>query len=201
VVFDPGSALSSRDAKAADVMLDINRYPHCKTGCTIRDAMVALSASAVKLEDGHIVQPRYVLLHDLDDRLVGVVSRRELLKGLVPHLVQDRESAAHIRELVPFGGTTPSEIFIRWTSMFSKAAIDASKQSVSTVMAPIRGTVRIDDSLSTVISTMLYHGVDLVAVLDEGRVVGVVLMTNIFDLIAQFVMEHGGQTGRGADHV
>lgn len=200
VVFDPASALSSRDAKASDVMLAIDRYPHCKVSCTIRDAMVAISASAIRLEDGHIVQPRYVLLHDQADQLVGVVSRRELLKGLVPHLVEDRESAAHIRELVPFGGTTPSEIFIRWTSMFSKAAIRASKQSVKSVMAPIRGTVKADDSLSTVISTMLYHGVDLVAVLDGGRVVGVVLMTNIFDIIAQFVMEHGGEPTPGSDH-
>lgn len=200
VVFDPASALSSRDARASDVMLAIDRYPHCKVSCTIRDAMVAISASAIRFEDGHIVQPRYVLLHDQADQLVGVVSRRELLKGLVPHLVEDRESAAHIRELVPFGGTTPSEIFIRWTSMFSRAAIRASKQPVRSVMAPIRGTVKADDSLSTVISTMLYHGVDLVAVLDGGRVVGVVLMTNIFDIIAQFVMEHGGEPTPGSDH-
>ncbi|HSL16727.1 MAG TPA: cytidylate kinase family protein [Methylomirabilota bacterium] len=200
VVFDPASALSSRDARASDVMLAIDRYPHCKVSCTIRDAMVAISASAIRFEDGHIVQPRYVLLHDQADQLVGVVSRRELLKGLVPHLVEDRESAAHIRELVPFGGTTPSEIFIRWTSMFSKAAIRASKQSVKSVMAPIRGTVKADDSLSTVISTMLYHGVDLVAVLDGGRVIGVVLMTNIFDIIAQFVMEHGGEPTPGSHH-
>jgi cytidylate kinase/CBS domain-containing protein len=201
VVLDPASALSSRDAKAADVMLDINRYPHCKVACTIRDAMVALSASSVRLEDGHIVQPRYVLIHDLDDQLVGVVSRRELLRGLVPHLLQDRESAAHIQELVPFGGRTPSEIFIRWTSMFSKAAIEASRLSVATVMAPIRGTVRADDSLSTVISTMLYHGIDLAAVLDGTRVVGVVLMTNLFDIIAQFVMEHGGESKKGGRDV
>jgi CBS-domain-containing membrane protein len=130
-----------------------------------------------------------------------VVSRRELLRGLVPHLLQDRESAAHIQELVPFGGRMPSEIFIRWTSMFSQAAIDASRRSVATVMAPIRGTVRADDSLSTVISTMLYHGIDLVAVVDGSIVVGVVLMTDIFDIIAQFVMEHGGAGTKGGRDV
>ena len=63
---------------------------------------------------------------------------------------------------------------------------------IKTVMVPIKGTVQIDDTLSTVVSTMLYHGVDLVAVLDGEKVAGVVLMTNIFDDVAQFVMEHGG---------
>lgn len=185
-------ALTSRDAKAADVMLPPERYPHCRIGCTIREAIVALSASAVRLEDGHFMVPRYVLILDDDDRLVGVVSRRELLKGLVPHLVQDREAEAHIREFVPFGGGMPSELAIRWTSLFSKAAIEAARQPTKSVMVPIKGTVQVDDSLSTVISTMLHNGIDLVPVLDGSKVAGVVLMTNIFDIVAQFVMEHGG---------
>ena len=62
---------------------------------------------------------------------------------------------------------------------------------IQSVMVPIKGTVQIDDTLSTVISTMLFHGVDLVAVLDGEKVAGVVLMTNIFDIIAQFIMEYG----------
>ena len=66
--------------------------------------------------------PRYVLVLDDDDRLVGVVSRRELLKGLIPHLHEDREAAAHIKELVPFGGSMPSDVAIRWTSLFSRSA-------------------------------------------------------------------------------
>jgi len=195
----PDFALSSKDAKASDVMLTLDQYPNCQGNCNIREAMVALSASAVKLEDGHFMLPRYLLMRNTENELVGVVGRRELLKGLVPHLREDRESAEHIKALVPFGGSTPSEIFIRWISLFSRAALDASKESVETVMVPIRGAVQIDDSLSTVITTMLYHGIDLVAVLDGTKVVGVVLMTNIFDIVAQFVMEHGGETGSGSE--
>jgi CBS domain-containing protein len=198
--FSPGpdSVLSSKDAKASDVMLTLEQYPNCQGNCNIREAIVALSASAIKLEDGHFILPRYLLIRNADDELVGVVGRRELLKGLVPHLREDHETAAYIQQLVPFSGGTPSEIFIRWTSLFSKAALDASKESVRTVMVPIRGTVQADDSLSTVITTMLYHGIDLVAVLDGTKVAGVVLMTNIFDIVAQFVMEHGGETGIGS---
>jgi len=204
ISFDPDSSLSSRDAKASDVMLRLDQYPNCQGNCNIREAIVALSASAVKLEDGHFLMPRYLLIRNSEDQLVGVVGRRELLRGLVPHLLEDRESAAHIRELVPFSGGTPSEIFIRWTSLFSEAALDASKESIKSVMVPIRGAVQIDDSLSTVVTTMLFHSIDLVAVLDGAKVVGVVLMTDIFDIVAQFVMERGGEskdeTDRGGDN-
>ena len=175
-------------------MLPPENYPHCRLTCTMREAIVALSASAVKLQDGYIMLPRYVVVLDDDDRLVGVVSRRELLKGLVPHLHEDLETEAHIKELVPFGGSMPSELSIRWTSLFSRSAIEASMMPIQSVMVPIKGTVQVDDTLSTVISTMLFHRVDLVAVLDGEKVAGVVLMTNIFDIIAQFIMEHGQPT-------
>jgi len=201
VRLDPDFGLSSRDARASDVMLPPERYPHCRVTCTIREAIVALSASAVKLQDGYIMLPRYVLVLDHEDRLVGIVSRRELFKGLVPHLQDDRETEAHIKELVPFGGAMPSELAIRWTSLFSRSAIEASTTPIEAVMVPIKGTVKIDDTLSTVISTMLFHGVDLVPVLDDEKVAGVILMTNIFDIVAQFIMEYGqpGETTGGKD--
>ncbi|MEE4270869.1 MAG: cytidylate kinase family protein [Thermoanaerobaculales bacterium] len=197
ITLHPDSALSSQDTTARDIMLDIDRYPHCAIDCTIRGAMVALTASSVRLEDDHFVPPRYVLVHDFDDRLVGVVSRRELLKGLIPHLKDDREAAAHIQDLVPFGAQVPNELFIQWTSLFSAAALDASKTTLETVMVPVRGTINADDSLSSVISSMLLHNVDLAAVLDGSKVVGVVLMTDIFDIVAQFVIEHGMPNEKG----
>jgi cytidylate kinase/CBS domain-containing protein len=204
VRLDPDFALSSNDTLARDVMLPPKQYPHCNLGCTIREAIVALSASAVKLQDGHIMVPRYVLVLDGKDRLVGVVSRRELLKGLIPHLHDDRETAAHIKEFLPFAGATPSELTIRWTSLFSRAAVQTSMSPIQSVMVPIRGTVQTDDSLSKVISTMLIHSIDLVPVLEGEKVAGVVLMTNIFDIVAQFIMEHGGarvdQGAEDADH-
>jgi cytidylate kinase len=197
-------ALATGDATASDVMLKPQRYPNCRVDCTIREAIVALGASAVKLDDGHIMIPRYVLVLDDDDRLVGVVSRRELLKGLIPHLLQDKASEAHIKEFVPFAGDIASEPAIRWTSLFSKAALDAAEQPIHLVMVPIKGTVQVDDTLSTVISTMLYHGIDLVPVLDGEKVAGVVLMTNIFDFVAQFVLERGSRaqaaSGKDGDH-
>ena len=195
--LDLEGGLSTRDTTARDVMLSPENYPHCRISCSIREAIVALSASSVRLEDGHIMVPRYVLVLDEEEQLVGVVSRRELLKGLVPQLRRSRESEEHIKEFVPFGGHTPSELFIRWTSLFSNAALQASTQTIDTIMVPVRGAVQASDSLSTVVSTMLHHGVDLIPVLDGQRVAGVVLMTTVFDIVAQFILEHGGRAATG----
>jgi CBS domain-containing protein len=87
-----------------------------------------------------------------------------------------------------------SELLTQWTSLFSSAAIETSCQPVETIMEPIRGTVSADDPLSTVINAMLQHRIDLIPVVDGTAVVGVILMTDVFDIVAQFIMEQGGQT-------
>lgn len=156
-------------------MLRLDQYPNCQGNCAIREATGALSAYAVRFEDGHIMLQRYLLIRDDADQLVDVVQSPRARQGAVPPFPrEDRESSAHIRKLVPFGGRLPSEVFIRWTSLFSKSSREASKVSIQSVMVFIRGTVQAGDSVPTVISTMLCHGVDGV------------LMTDIFDIIAQF---------------
>ena len=185
--------ISSRDTTARDVMLPPDRYPRIPGWATIREAMVALTASAVRFEDGHIMMPRYLLVLDEEDQLVGIVSRRELVRGLLPQLREAERSRAQIRKLVGFGGRR------RLRSRFAGPRCSHARRSraandpVSTVMTPVKGSVRLEDSLSTVITTMLHHGIDLVPVLDGRKVAGVVLMTNIFDIVAQFILDRAAE--------
>lgn len=192
VHFEIGTGLSSRDAKARDVMIEASRYPVVTSETTIREAIVALSASAVRLEDGYLLSPRYLLVTDSQGNLKGIVSRRELLRGLLPQLREAERSRDNIRVIAGFGGDVPAEIAIQWQSLFSQSALDGARLPVAEVIAPVKGSVQAGDSLSSVVSTMLHHGVDLIPVLEESKVVGLILMTDIFDLVAQFVMEHGG---------
>lgn len=185
-----GLGLSAEDQQAGDVMLPFDRYPSIGEAVSIREAIVALTASSVLLEDGHLIRPRYLLVCDQDDALVGIVSRRDLLKALSPQYRGAERAELAIRQLVPYGDA-PYEL-IKWTSLFTPSAARASREPVRTVMGQVRGFVRPGDPLSAVVSTMIREGVDLVPVLEGRRVAGVVLMTNIFDLVAEYIMEHGG---------
>lgn len=187
----PGTPLASEDRRARDVMLPPEAYPTVHEWVTIREAIVALEASAVRLPDGHCIPPRYLLVLNEKDELSGIVSRRELLKGLVPQLQEAERVDARLRRLVPFRDTA-FELPIRWSSLFSRAALHAARAPVGTIMSPVRGTVTVDDPLSTVITTMIHHQIDLVPVLDGKRVAGLVLMTEVFDAVAEFIAEHAG---------
>ena len=49
-------------------------------------------------------------------------------------------------------------------------------------------TAKFDETVDVVFKL----GIDLVPVLDKGRAVGVVLMTDVFDLVAEFLAENAG---------
>lgn len=188
------AATTSREKTAAEFMVPIAGYPHVHESVTIREALAAMGASTVKLADGHIIPPRYVLVVDRTGQAVGVLTRRDLLRGLLPELRRIERTRELVAGLVP---TADFSAFaaLSWGSFFSDAAVEGSFRPVQSVMAPIRGTVHSGDGLSVVVSTMIQDGIDLVPVLDAGRTVGVVLMTDVFDVVSEYIMEHGGSPG------
>ena len=196
----PDFALSSKDAKASDVMLTLDQYPNCQGNCNIREAMVALSASAVKLEDGHFMLPRYLLIREFREcacRRCRAAANSS--KAWSPTSARTASRRSTSRLWFPSVGAPRARSSSAGPHCFPKRPSRLPRNRSRQSWSRSEGTVQIDDSLSTVISTMLFHGIDLVAVLDGTRLSGVVLMTNIFDIVAQFVMEHGGETGSGTE--
>lgn len=180
------------DRSARDLMLPLDRYPHVTDAATLREAFVAISGSAVRLDDGHLIAPRYLLVFNKQDELVGVLSRRDVLRGLVPGYRAMKEALASVQGVLHTHAEGFEETF-EWASLFSFAALENAKESVRSVMLAPKALVNAEDSVSSVVSAMLLHNVDLVPVMQAGRVVGVVLMTDIFDAVAQHVMEQGGR--------
>jgi CBS domain-containing protein len=178
-------------AVAREIMLPIAAYPSVRPSTTIREALVALGSSTVKLHDGHLIPPRYLLVISETGELLGLLTRRDLLRGLSPHLAILEQTRQEVSRIVPFAAAASSLPF-SWVSFFSPSAVERSKEPVRAVMNPIRGVVDAEADLSSVVSTMLSKQIDLVPVIDGGRVQGVIVMTDVFDRVAEYVLEHGG---------
>jgi cytidylate kinase len=183
---------AQQEKKAADVMLPISRYPYVHQDLSIKEAIGALSGSSVKLNDGHVISPRFILVHDHTERLVGILARRNLMRGLVPELAAMERARERAEELAPQIAGLSFPVTFRWHSLFCESALVSAAAPVETIMAPIRASVKPDDDLTVVISIMLQHNVDLVPVIDGHRPVGVILMTDVYDSVAEFIMESGG---------
>ena len=177
---------------AADIMIPLGGYPHVRQTLPIRDALLSLGASSVVSSDGHLVCPRYLLILDEVGRLVGVVNRRNLLRGLIPQYATLKKAEASLGATIPFTDALSSTSLL-WSTLFSPAAVAAAGRAVGTVMLPIRAVVSVNDTLGTVVSSMLAHDVDLIPVTDGDRTVGVIMMTDVFDNVAEYILERSAK--------
>ncbi|MCU0692847.1 MAG: CBS domain-containing protein, partial [Polyangiaceae bacterium] len=182
------TAVLPGERTARELMIPISRYPNIRQSMQIRDAFIALGGSSVKLDDGHLIPPRYLLVFDDRDTLVGVLTRRDLLRGLSPEIRILERALESVAGVLPTQhadmGPQPG-----WTSLFSHAALQNARESVRSLMRGVKGVVNVEDPLSVVVRTMLTCEVDLVPVMEGQKAVGVVLMTDIFDAVTQFVTE------------
>jgi cytidylate kinase/CBS domain-containing protein len=197
-VVDHGTGGDSQDPvpattwkTASDLMLPISEYPHVPQALPIREALLALGASSVVSSEGHLVVPRYLLVLDENERLVGVVNRRALLRGLIPQYASLKR-ASNVAAALPYAEALSASAPL-WSSLFSPAAISAARKSVGSVMVPTRVSVAHDDPVDRVVSAMLEHDVDLIPVTRGARIIGVVMMTDVFDNVSEFILERGVQ--------
>jgi cytidylate kinase len=182
--------------KASDVMIPISGYPHVKPWTTIREAMAALGTSTVQLSDGYLMRPRFILVLDELERLVGVIDRRVLLAGLTPKLQTLEKARGAVATRVPVYDLHRAMTF-RWSNLFSNEAIHNSLEPVKNIMVPVRGTAKIDDDLTVVLTTMIHYRFDIVPIMEGDKVAGVALMTELFDTVTNFVMEHKSTENKG----
>lgn len=176
---------------AADLMLPLSGYPHVPETLPIREALLALGASSVVSREGHLVVPRYLLVLDENERLVGVINRRALLRGLIPEYASLKR-ASTVPAALPYAEALTTSAPL-WSSLFSPGAVAAARKPVGSVMVPIRVSVAHEDPVDTVVSSMLEHDVDLIPVTKGARAVGVVMMTDVFDNVAEYVLERGNK--------
>lgn len=184
----PSSQITGSSPLVRDLMVPIDNYPHVHELGTIRNALLAVGASSVRLKDGHLLSPRYVVIVGDDQRLVGVLSRRDLLRGLSPHNIVMENSLRNLGgffSLQDYKSIWPSS----WLSLLTPAAVKNANSSVSPLVKSTEPVVDIDDEIDKVIEQMLDHSVDIIPVVDGNKVVGVVLMTDVFDNVAQYVLE------------
>ncbi len=179
-------------SKARDIMLPPDRYPSIHNWTTIREAYSAMATSVVQFEDGHVIHPRYVLVFDEKDRLEGILSRRGLLRGLLPRLPEIEKIGEHFAGFIPDDATSfPASLV--WEHLFSSNALEKAEEPVKTILTPIKGMVEPNDPISVVITTAIQHRIDLVPVVLNHKIVGVILMTDLFDAVAEFIIERGGK--------
>lgn len=169
---------------AGDIMIPLDIYPHIPHWFTLRQAMVEMENSELDI-GGRKSLPRVVLVFDEKYQLLGMVRRRDILRGLEPDFLKDTPTK---NRPDMFGSETDpalSEVFYDKIIVGIK---DRSERPVSDVMVPIRGMARHDDHIAKVVYEMNSNRFSLLPVLKENRVVGVVRTVDVFHEFAKLLV-------------
>lgn len=169
---------------AGDIMIPLEGYPHIPHTFTLREA-VDVMEQAVIMQAEQTSLPRALLVFDTDEQLLGIVRRRDLLRGLEPKFLRTM-SRPHRKQL--FEVEVDPDLVVLSSGRIAEAVREQAEHRVSEVMQPIIATVKFDDHLTKVIYKMIHYDLALLPVLKEGNVVGVVRSVDAFHEIAKMVL-------------
>ncbi len=158
------------ELSARDVMVPIAEYPHAQGDQTLAEGVRLLEKSPIEF-DGRTSMPRILLVFADEHQLIGVVRRRDILRGLEPDYHGELDIThpeAHFK----------TEIDPNLTDLIGSESEERLRRKLerplSEVARAIEGSVEADDSLMKVVRELVARDTHLAVVIDDEHVVGVV---------------------------
>lgn len=172
----------SNAKKVRELMVEITEYPHIPYWMSVRDAIFMMQS--VYVTSG-LEEHRMLLVFDERYQLQGVLTLKNLLTGIEPRFLRKEERPRYQ------GLTHPerARLSALVEGTFSERCKEEAKKPVSEVMTPIQVTVDANDSVAKAAFVMLEADVNLVPVMDKGKVAGVLRMSDLFNELTKIVIE------------
>lgn len=173
--------------RVRDIMIPLDRYPWLRLSDTLRDAIRVMGES--RLEVGRRASlPRVLLVFDHHEDLVGIVRRRDIMRGLEPDFMVKQPLEKRVmhfevgvdRHLAELSDDFSLERVVRGLR-------ERSQRPVSDVIRPISTTLRPNDNLMKAMYEMVSLNESLIAVVEGERVLGVVRSVDLLHELAELL--------------
>jgi CBS domain-containing protein len=161
--------------KVKDLMIPLEDYPHIPYWFTLRQAMAIVREATIKFEGAF--EPRAVLVFDEKYQLMGMLTLRDIIKGLEPNFLQETSLVKMDPSLTVLMG-----------DLLGPNMRQASQRPVSEVMSPIQATVDANAPLAKALYLMVKDNVGLMPVIQESKVAGMIRLSDLFGEITKVVL-------------
>ena len=158
-----------------DLMIPLEDYPHIPYWFTLRQAMAIVREATVKFEGSF--EPRAVLVFDEKYQLMGILTLRDIIKGLEPKFLQETGLIKMDPSLTVFIG-----------DFCGPKMKEESQRPVSEVMSPIKATVNTADVITKPLYLMIKENLGLLPVMQGGKVAGMLRLSDLFGEISKMVL-------------
>jgi CBS domain-containing protein len=161
--------------KVKDLMIPLEDYPHIPYWFTLRQAMAIVREATIKFEGSF--EPRAVLVFDEKYQLMGILTLRDIIKGLEPRFLKE----TNLIKMDP-------SLTILLGDLFGPQMKENSQRPVSEVMSPIQVTVDGDAPIVKALYLMIKENVGMMPVIQDTKVTGMIRMSDLFGEIAKVVL-------------
>jgi len=162
--------------KVREAMISLKDYPHIPHWFNLRQAVAIVRESAIKFAG--VFEPRVVLVFNEKYQIVGLLTLRDLLKGLEPGFLKESELVKVDPALAVVMG-----------DLFGPGMRKQAERPVSEVMGPIKVSVQAEDSMVKALFLMIHENVGMMPVMEDNRVLGMVRLTDLFLEVSQAILE------------
>jgi CBS-domain-containing membrane protein len=160
------------EKKVRDLAIPLADYPHMPYWASLKEAVVQLTLA--QQGRGPEERRRRILVFDEAYKLQGILNQRDILRGVEPKFARDMQE-----------GGAPL-----WEDLLTAAAQQQAKKPIKEFMAPVGSTVQAEDGLLKASHIMVQEGVDVVPVMDGGKVLGVVRVDDVFREISKTILSN-----------
>jgi CBS domain-containing protein len=159
-----------REIKVKEVMVPVGDYPHIPYWFTIKQAMAMVYKYYEEAKEKGLVTYRTVLVFDEKYHFIGILTLKDLLKGVEPKIsILEKDEA------------------ITWKEIFTEECKKEAEKPVSEIMTAAKTVVGIDDPIIKALHDMFKHNIDVLGVLEGGKVIGIVRLQDLFHVISKYI--------------
>jgi len=157
----------SSEKTVKDLMIPLEDYPHVPYWFTLNQAALIVREAAIKFEGAF--EPRALLVFDEKYQLLGILTLKDIVKGLAGERLREPDSEA----LLP------------WQDFVGSELRELGQKQVSEVMSPFRVSVNTGDPLIKALALMAREGIERIPVLEANRVAGIIRLADLFKEISE----------------
>ncbi|MFH1052306.1 MAG: CBS domain-containing protein [bacterium] len=168
-----------QDTTAEDLMIPLEKYPHISNKASIKEAISLFYHTRLEL-NGRTSLTRAILVFDDDNKLLGMVRRRDIMRGFQPKCFYGHCATHH--QMIYKVEDDPNLLEIAF-ERFYNVIQDMANRSISEVMIRVTHTVNYDDHIIKIIYEMTDQHYSLLPVLKNGEVIGVIRTVEVMDEI------------------
>lgn len=169
--------------RVSEIMVPIEQFPAIRDNTSLREALRVIETVVLGVELRKAL-PRALLVYDEIDVFVGYLRRRDIMRGLEPPSLV-AEPLDYRRKLFDVA-VDPNLSEMSWDHVVSSMRSQGDRP-VSDVMRPIAATIEADDHVIKAINEMVSMDLNLIPVLKDGMVVGVVRSVDAFHELARLM--------------